>query len=227
MDRIIPEKLGHTAMSQVTSRASHDERLYFIGKRVMDIVLAGALLVILGPLLVVISIAITLDSPGPILTAQERVGARRRTIGGQTAWDVRNFRVYRFRTLNFSIPNTLAHGTHHPAADARFTRVGRVLSRTYLDELPQLFNVLGGTMSLVGPRPVPTYEAAEYQDWHRERLRAIPGIVGLWHVSQHLNTSFDDQVRVDIAYVRSRSLWLDVKILFLTIPTLLIGRIHN
>jgi lipopolysaccharide/colanic/teichoic acid biosynthesis glycosyltransferase len=220
MHRIVPEKLGHNAMSQVTTSESHDERLYFIGKRIMDIVLAGALLVILGPLLVIISIAIALDSPGPILTAQERVGARRRTIDGQTVWDVRNFRVYRFRTLNFAIPNTLPHG-------AQFTRVGRVLSHTYLDELPQLFNVLGGTMSLVGPRPVPAYEAAEYQDWHRERLKAIPGIVGLWHVSQHFNTSFDDQVRVDIAYVRSRSLWLDVKILFLTIPTLLIGRIHN
>jgi len=113
------------------------------------------------------------------------------------------------------------------AADAQMTWVGRILCRTWLDALPQLLNVLGGTMSLVGPRAVPTYEVAEYQDWHRERLKAIPGIVGLWQVSPHLNASFDEQVRTDITYVRSRSLWLDIKILALTIPALLIGRSHN
>jgi len=228
MHRTIPEKLSYNTMSQRTPSESHDEQLYFIGKRVMDILLAGMLLVILLPLLVLISIAIALESPGPILVTQERVGSRRRTIDSQIRWEARNFRVLKFRTMRYAAPTPLP-GSAPPlvATDAQMTWVGRILCSTWLDELPQLLNVLGGTMSLVGPRAVPTYEVAEYQDWHRERLKAIPGIVGLWQVSPHLNASFDEQVRTDITYVRSRSLWLDIKILALTIPALLIGRSHN
>lgn len=228
MDRTIPEKLSHNIMSQAIPNESSNTQLYFISKRIMDVVLASVLLALLLPLMAIISIAITLDSPGPILSTQERVGARRRTTGGQTTWTVQNFRVYRFRTMRFSASSPLLDRASRPlATDAQMTRVGRLLIRTYLDELPQLLNVLTGTMSLVGPRPVPTYEVAEYQDWHRERLMAMPGIVGLSQVSQHISGSFDERIRIDIIYVRSRSLWLDIKILFLTIPALLIGRCHN
>jgi lipopolysaccharide/colanic/teichoic acid biosynthesis glycosyltransferase len=108
--------------------------------------------------------------------------------------------------------------------DPRVTRVGRILRRTSLDELPQLLNVLKGDMSLVGPRPVPIYEAAAYADWHRERLAALPGITGLWQVDGRGRVSFTEMVRMDIAYVRNQSLLLDIKLLLSTIPAVLSGR---
>jgi lipopolysaccharide/colanic/teichoic acid biosynthesis glycosyltransferase len=108
--------------------------------------------------------------------------------------------------------------------DPRVTRLGRFLRKNSLDELPQLWNVLKGDMSLVGPRPVPTYEASEYQAWHRERLTALPGLTGLWQVNGRSQVSFNDMVRTDIEYVRSQSLMLDLKLLLLTIPAVLSGR---
>jgi lipopolysaccharide/colanic/teichoic acid biosynthesis glycosyltransferase len=107
--------------------------------------------------------------------------------------------------------------------DPRLTRVGKVLRRTSLDELPQFFNVLKGEMSLVGPRPVPLYEVAEYKEWQRERLAAMPGMTGLWQVKGRSRVSFDEMVRMDIEYTRNRSLCFDLKILLLTIPAVLSG----
>ena len=108
--------------------------------------------------------------------------------------------------------------------DPRVTRIGRILRRTSLDELPQLFNVIRGEMSLVGPRPVPLYEVAAYQPWQRERLAALPGITGLWQVRGRCELSFEDMVRLDVEYIRNQSIWLDFKILSLTIPAVLSGR---
>ena len=99
-----------------------------------------------------------------------------------------------------------------------------MLRRTSLDELPQLLNVLKGEMSLVGPRPVPPYEAAAYQEWHRERLAALPGITGLWQVKGRGTVTFTEMVRLDIEYVRRQSLWLDIKLLLATIPAVMSGR---
>jgi lipopolysaccharide/colanic/teichoic acid biosynthesis glycosyltransferase len=110
------------------------------------------------------------------------------------------------------------------ARDPRVTRVGRLLRKTSLDELPQLVNVLKGEMSLVGPRPVPTYEVAGYQTWHCERLAALPGITGLWQIKGRGRVTFEEMIRMDIDYVRNRSLWLDIKILVFTIPAVLSGR---
>ena len=108
--------------------------------------------------------------------------------------------------------------------DPRVTRIGRILRRTSLDELPQLFNVLKGEMSLVGPRPVPLYEAAAYVDWHLERLAALPGITGLWQVRGRGRVSFAEMVRMDIAYVRNQSPLLDITLLLSTIPAVMSGR---
>jgi lipopolysaccharide/colanic/teichoic acid biosynthesis glycosyltransferase len=108
--------------------------------------------------------------------------------------------------------------------DPRVTRVGHILRKTSLDELPQLVNVLKGEMSLVGPRPLPTYEVAEYQAWHRERLAALPGITGLWQVQGRCEVTFEEQVQMDIEYVRNQSLWQDIKILLSTIPAVVSGR---
>jgi lipopolysaccharide/colanic/teichoic acid biosynthesis glycosyltransferase len=108
--------------------------------------------------------------------------------------------------------------------DPRVTRVGRVLRKMSLDELPQVFNVLRGEMSLIGPRPVPEYEVAEYQEsWHYERLAALPGITGLWQVKGRCQVEFDVMIRMDLEYIRRQSLWLDIKILLLTVPAVLIG----
>jgi lipopolysaccharide/colanic/teichoic acid biosynthesis glycosyltransferase len=216
--------------------------LYFSCKRFLDVAVATALIVLLSPLLIVVAILITLDSSGPPVFVQQRVGARRGARGSQTIWEVRHFHVYKFRSMvrdadqrvhqeyikafvGGRVETTQEIGSKFKLTnDARVTRVGRFLRRTSLDELPQLVNVLKGEMSLVGPRPVPTYEFADYQDWHRERLCALPGITGIWQVKGRCQVSFEEMVRMDIEYVRNKSFWLDIRILFLTLPAVLSGR---
>ena len=116
----------------------------------------------------------------------------------------------------------LGKPTYKLRSDSRITPVGRYLRKTSIDELPQLFNVLKGEMSLVGPRPPMSYETENYQSWHMRRLQEVrPGITGLWQVEGRSKTSFDEMVRLDLRYVRNWSLWLDVKILFKTIIVVL------
>lgn len=216
--------------------------IYFASKRCMDVLLATLLLVFLSPLMLLIAVLIKLDTRGPVIFVQERVGARRRYKGGRVIWEVQNFPFYKFRSMVHGADQSL-HEAYIKAwvdgsveasgaagakfklhNDPRVTRVGRILRKTSLDELPQLVNVLKGEMSLVGPRPVPTYEVAKYEAWHYDRLAAWPGITGIWQVNGRCQVSFDEMIRMDIEYVRSQSLWLDVKILFLTIPAALSGR---
>lgn len=228
--------------SVVSKAGSMNDDLYFACKRAMDVLLAGTALVLLSPLLLLIAILIKLDSPGPVIFTQERVGARRKSQDGRTTWEIRNFRVYKFRSMVQNADQAIhqayikafvegsAEASDAPQAkfklvrDPRVTRVGHILRKTSLDEVPQLVNVLKGEMSLIGPRPVPTYEVAEYKPWHRERLAALPGITGLWQVKGRGNVTFEEMIGMDIEYVRSRSLWLDIKILFLTIPAVVAGR---
>jgi len=219
-----------------------ESTFYYYGKRLMDLVLATLLLVFCFPLMLLIAILIKLDTPGPVFFVQERVGARRRSEGGRTTWKVENFCVYKFRSMVADADQSV-HQAHIKAFvegsiqttgmdrsefklkdDPRVTRIGRILRKTSLDEVPQLFNVIKGEMSLVGPRPVPTYEVAEYQAQHHERLAALPGITGLWQVKGRSQVSFEEMIAMDIDYVRSRSLWLDIKVLFLTVPAVLSGR---
>jgi lipopolysaccharide/colanic/teichoic acid biosynthesis glycosyltransferase len=214
---------------------------YFVLKRCLDVLGALVVLLLLAPLLVMIAIAIVLDSPGSPLFVQERVGARRRAWGGRTIWEIRNFRVYKFRSMVSRADSTVheaftrawVDGRVEAADqgpkfklrnDARVTRVGRVLRNLSLDELPQLLNVIMGEMSLVGPRPVPTYEVAEYDGWHHERLAAVPGITGFWQVEGRGDVSFDQMIQMDIEYVRNKSLWQDVRLLFRTVPAVLSRR---
>lgn len=219
-----------------------DKSLYFYSKRCIDLVLTLLLFILLLPLMLLIAILITLDSPGPIFYIQERVGARRRPMGRKTIWEVQNFQVYKFRSMVHNADTSLHQayikafvegqveasaengGKFKLTDDPRVTRVGRILRKTSLDELPQLINVLKGEMSLVGPRPVPTYEVAQYQAWHHERLAALPGITGLWQVKGRCQVTFEEMIRMDIDYVRQQSPWLDFKILALTIPAVLSGR---
>ena len=232
---------GAPISGRAVETTASDEAVYFAVKRGMDLVISAATLAVLSPLIALIALAIRLDSPGPVFFRQERVGARRRRIGGVTRWETTTFRIYKFRSMVQNADQSV-HRAHIQAfvqgqieaegeernfkltGDPRITRVGSVLRRTSLDELPQLFNVIGGEMSLVGPRPVPTYEVEGYQARHFERLAAYPGITGLWQVEGRSRVTFNEMVEMDIDYVRRRSLLLDLSILLRTVPAVLAGR---
>jgi len=182
--------------------------------------------------LLVCAIAIRLDSRGPVFFRQRRVGERGRP-----------FTMVKFRTMRVDADQT-AHRDYAASfirgrasrqgadgeqvfklvRDNRVTRVGRWLRRTSLDELPQLWNVLKGEMSLVGPRPPIPYEVEHYQPSHRQRLAVTPGMTGLWQVRGRSNTTFEEMVALDLEYIRRRSLLLDLRILLATIPAVLSTR---
>jgi len=219
-----------------------DKPFYFFFKRIFDLIVSASLLLLLLPVLVVIACLIKLDSRGPVLFVQQRVGPKRLVREGKVVWEIGTFPFYKFRSMVQDADSTL-HEEHIKAyvkgaineagpADARFklhqdprvTKIGSFLRRTSLDELPQLVNVLKGEMSLVGPRPVPTYEIAEYQSRHFERLAVTQGITGLWQVEGRGEVPFEQMLELDISYIRRQSLWLDLKIIILTIPAVLKGR---
>ena len=229
--------------NQIVALAEDRERpFYFACKRCLDVVLAMLLLILSSPLMLLIAILIKLDTPGPVIFVQERVGARRRCKDGRTIWEIRTFPFYKFRSMvkdadqsihkayieafveGRAVASDAAGGIFKLTNDPRVTRIGWILRKTSLDELPQLVNVLKGDMSLVGPRPVPTYEVATYDARHWKRLAVLPGITGLWQVKGRCQVSFEDMVRIDIEYIDNQSLWLDLKILFLTILAVLSGR---
>lgn len=238
--------LVRSAAQELTlTRVYRKKWLYFLSKRCMDIILSLLFLIITLPLSLPIALLIKMDSPGPLFFKQKRGGLRKYSIGGQEGWEISTFTLYKFRTMYHNVDQgphrarikAFARGEltsdvsnrHREAMfklinDPRVTRVGKVLRKTSLDELPQLLNVLKGEMSLVGPRPVPLYELAEYKEWHRERLTALGGITGLWQVQGRSTVSFDQMVRMDIEYIHHQSLWLDLKILLLTIPVALSGK---
>lgn len=213
---------------------------YFFYKRCLDLGIASVMVIVLIPVLVLIGLMIRFDTPGRIFFVQDRVGARRRKIDGQWVWEIITFKMYKFRSMKANADQSI-HEAHARAfvagqvdgfetatvklqGDSRITRVGHILRATSLDELPQLFNVLKGEMSLVGPRPVPAYEADGYAPWHRERLAALPGITGLWQVEGRGLVNFDDMVQLDIAYTRRQSFWFDCMLLARTLPAVISGR---
>jgi exopolysaccharide biosynthesis polyprenyl glycosylphosphotransferase len=204
-------------------------------KRACDVVLGALALVLLAPLWSVVALLIKLDSPGPVLYRQERVGMdgriflflKFRTM--LTGADDREHREYQRRYIE-GRPDTNLGDSQRPVyklhQDPRVTRTGRWLRRTSLDELPQLLNVLRGDMSVVGPRPPIPYEVEAYALWHRKRLDMKPGMTGLWQVSGRNRLSFDEMVRLDLFYIENWSLWLDLKIMLRTLPVLLRGEAY-
>ena len=190
-------------------------------RRGVDVVGAVAMLVLGAPILGLVALAIRLDSPGPIVFRQTRVG-----VGGK------RFEIYKFRSMREGSEAELEQLRELNEADGplfkihddpRLTRTGRFLRRASLDELPQLWNVLRGEMSLVGPRPALPAEVSRYMEWHKRRLEVRPGMTGLWQVSGRSLLSFDEGVLLDIYYIENWSLWLDFKILLRTIPQALFG----
>lgn len=195
-----------------------------IVKRVIDFTLASVGLILLSPVFAIIAVAIRLDSKGPVFFSQERVG-----YAGNV------FRVWKFRTMRTSAESEKASMAHLNASgdqrlfkirnDPRITQIGTVLRRWSLDELPQLFNVLSGSMSLVGPRPFFEEDLKGYLDHHFARLGAKPGITGLWQVKGRSSvTDFEEVVRLDREYIERWSVWLDLSLLARTLPAVLKGR---
>jgi lipopolysaccharide/colanic/teichoic acid biosynthesis glycosyltransferase len=206
---------------------------YELLKRGLDIVVSVAALLFFTPLFVVIAIAIKLSSRGPVLFRQERFGRqftpftfyKFRSMYAGSDQNVHKAYISRLiagrpeagiATGNATQPDKKTQ-VFKITGDSRVTPVGRLLRRTSLDELPQFWNVLRGEMSLVGPRPCLQYELEQYADWHALRLIDVkPGMTGLWQVTARNRVGFDEMVRLDLAYVKHRSLWLDIKILLRT-----------
>jgi len=203
-------------------------------KRVFDVLAVTFVLALLSPILLVVAILIKLDSTGPVFYKGKRIGE-----GGQP------FTMYKFRSMALDADSNIhqdyvtrlirenirpqalngeRRGTLKMEQDARITRVGRFIRKTSLDELPQLFNVLRGEMSLVGPRPPLPYEVEVYQEWHKRRFEAPPGITGLWQVKARNQVSFDEMVRLDLEYIEKYSVWLDIKLILQTPWELVKGR---
>ena len=200
------------------------ESTYQHCKRLIDLGLGLMLLPFVGPVLALCCLAIKLYSSGPLFFTQERTG-----IGGQ------RFKMYKLRTMvanaeelkaTYLHLNELTYPDFKITNDPRITKVGHILRKTSLDELPQILNVLRGDMSLVGPRPT-SFSASTYTLWHTARLDVKPGLTGLWQVSGRNELDFDDRLRLDIAYVRNQALWLDVLILLRTIGCVFSGRGAN
>ena len=191
-------------------------------KRGFDLVASSVVLAVGLPLWLLIAAAVKLTSKGPVFYRDERIG-----LGEQ------QFGMLKFRTM---YADAQAHQAELEAEneadgplfkireDPRVTPVGAVLRRFSLDEIPQVWNVLRGEMSLVGPRPLPLRDYALLEAWHRKRYLVLPGITGLWQISGRSNLGFDDLVRLDFYYLENWSIWLDISILLKTVPAVLRGR---
>lgn len=191
-------------------------------KRVLDVIGAACALVLLSPLLLLIALLIKVGSPGPVLFSQRRSGR-----GGRPFW------IYKFRTMvvdaearkaQLQRDNEVDGPAFKMRHDPRVTAIGRLLRATSLDELPQLYNVLVGDMSLVGPRPLPCDETNGCDTWQRQRLLVTPGLTCIWQVHGRCRVSFADWMRMDVQYIRSRSAWQDAKLILQTIPAVLFQR---
>jgi exopolysaccharide biosynthesis polyprenyl glycosylphosphotransferase len=191
-------------------------------KRTFDFVASVLIAVLLLPVWLLIALAVKLDSRGPVLFVDRRVGVGEREFG-----------MLKFRTMVVDAaalqpelePENEAEGALFKIRDdPRVTRVGRVLRRLSLDEMPQLVNVLKGEMSIVGPRPLPLRDYELLEDWHRARYAVLPGMTGLWQISGRSGLTFDDLVRLDFTYLENWSIWLDITIIAKTIPAVIAGR---
>ncbi len=225
------EQIGILPMVRLFREPLSDAERFL--KRASDIVISIIALTLLLPVWLIIALSIKLSSRGAVLFRQERVGM-----------DGRIFLCYKFRTMKADADENLHREIYRKNIegvteanigddenpvfgkvkdDPRVTKAGKWLRRSSLDELPQILNVLIGDMSIVGPRPPIPYEVVEYDLWHRKRLEMKPGITGLWQVSGRNRLSFDEMVRIDMFYIENWSLWLDLKIILLTLPAMLRG----
>ena len=188
---------------------------YHICKRIMDVVCSAAVLAVLSPIFLAVAVAIKLEDKGPVIFTQNRTGK-----------DGKVFRMYKFRSMYVDaekrrselLARNEADGPLFKIADdPRVTKVGRFIRRTSIDELPQLVNILKGEMSIVGPRPLVTYEQNQCTEYQAQRLLVKPGLTCIWQVSGRSDTSFDELIEMDLEYIRNQSLWLDIKLILKTV----------
>lgn len=197
-------------------------KAYRVAKRVLDVTLILLAMPVLLPVFLLTALLVKIESPdGPVIFSQDRTGKHGK-----------RFKMYKFRSMVANaeeLKQELAHLNELEwpdfkiTNDPRVTRIGNILRKTSLDELPQLLNVLKGDMSLVGPRPT-SFSADTYDLWQTARLDVVPGITGLWQIVGRGETEFHERLRLDIAYIKHRSLWLDILILFRTVGTVISQR---
>jgi exopolysaccharide biosynthesis polyprenyl glycosylphosphotransferase len=188
--------------------------IYFVIKRIIDIIGVLVGIVVLSPVMLATVIAIKMDSKGPAIFSQKRVGK-----------DGKEFKMYKFRSMivnadeklsELNSKNEMSGPMFKMKDDPRITKIGKFIRKTSIDELPQLFNVLKGEMSLVGPRPNLPREVAEFEAWQLMKLKAKPGLTCYWQVMGRNEIDFEDWMKLDIKYIKDRSLWVDIKLVFKT-----------
>ena len=208
--------------AQVKQAEKERWRPYNAVKRLLDLLLAAVGLVILSPLFLITAVAVRLDSKGPAFYSQERIGKKGKP-----------FKMYKFRSMcvdadqqleKLAALNERDGPAFKIANDPRVTRVGRVIRKTCIDELPQLLNILKGDMSLVGPRPPLPNEVATYTPYQMRRLDVTPGLTCYWQVRKGEDTTFEEWVEMDLQYIRDRSLKTDLKLLFATVRVVVLGK---
>jgi exopolysaccharide biosynthesis polyprenyl glycosylphosphotransferase len=218
----LSERFGNFLVHSVVHDGQRDVQRVI--KRGLDLLVGTFALLVLSPLFAAAAAAVWMSDGRPIIFRQTRVGRHGRP-----------FTIYKFRTMvadaEERFEQVAALSNTRGAAfklreDPRVTRVGHVLRKWTLDELPQLFNVLRGDMSLVGPRPAPPREVVQYDIWHRRRLSVRPGMTGLWQVAARFDQHFDDRAALDLRYIDHWSLWMDLTILLRTLPAVLAARGH-
>ena len=232
-DHEVPNRPSNPALYPDLSKQADTKRFSNYLKRVMDVVGSAGALIVGAPLFLIIALAIRATSKGPVLFRQKRIGQYGRPFdflkfrSMYTGNDASKHKEYVQKLIAGKAEcHTDGNGNavFKLTKDPRITRVGAILRRTSLDELPQFINVLMGEMSLVGPRPPVPYEVEKYDVWHRRRLlEAKPGITGLWQVSGRCRVAFDDMVRLDLQYARTWSPWEDIKILVRTPAAVVFG----
>lgn len=193
--------------------------IYLFFKRAMDIIGSLCGIILLSPLLIIVALAIKIEDPkGSIFFSQQRCGK-----------DNKLFPMYKFRSMVSNAEELLEELMEHNEMDGpvfkikddpRITRVGKFIRKTSIDELPQLFNILRGDMSIVGPRPAIPHEVAEYSHYHKQRLLVKPGLTCIWQVSGRNSIGFDEWMEMDLEYIEKRNLWMDIKLIFKTVGVL-------
>jgi exopolysaccharide biosynthesis polyprenyl glycosylphosphotransferase len=225
--KILPEAYFNVPLADLTSSGASQGRL--ILKRVTDIVLSAFALLCLSPFLLIIAALVKCTSKGPVFYKQMRIGK-----------DGNEFYMYKFRSMVMNSDNdherllkvkefiqngkSNGNGSTKIVNTERVTAIGYFIRKTSIDELPQLFNVLKGEMSLVGPRPCLPYEYDVYDDWHKRRMTVLPGCTGLWQVSGRSEVGFDDMVLLDLYYIDNISPWFDLQLMLKTIPVMVFGK---
>lgn len=217
--------MGRDILNKFINKLTNDIRIkkeskyYYIIKRTIDILGSLIGIVFFVPLFIIISIIIKIESKGTVLFVQKRCGQNEKI-----------FNMYKFRSMRVDAEEILEKIKHLNEVDGpmfkikedpRLTRIGKILRKTSIDELPQLINVLKGEMSLVGPRPPIDFEVKRYAEWQKIRLSVKPGLTGLWQISGRSNLGFEKMVLLDLIYIRDRNIFYDIKIILKTIPILM------